>query len=167
MQTHFPEKLNSDNMDRTANFYSGPSYRYGGGAMPVFSGSRRQRGGSIFGALKRLFWPVITSLGKKIAKRGASEAVGLAGDVVKDAFLSKDVGESLKSNAKRRALDLGKYSADQGLDAMRNMIGSGKRRRKTRTKRQRPVLRKRKTTAKRRKSKPRKKQRRVTAKPLF
>ena len=51
-------------MDRTAAFYSAPSYRYGGGAMPVFSGSRRQRGGSIFGAFKRLFMPIITSLGK-------------------------------------------------------------------------------------------------------
>ena len=154
-------------MDRTATFYSGPSYRYGGGAMPVFSGSRRQRGGSIFGALKRLFMPVITSLGKKIAKRGASEAVGLAGDVVKDAFLFKNVGESLKSNAKRRALDLGKYSADEGLDAMRNMIGSGKRRRKARAKSRRSSLRKRKIGAKKRKSKPRKKQRRVRSKALF
>ena len=154
-------------MDRTATFYSGPSYRYGGGDMPVFFGSRRQRGGSIFGALKRFFLPVITSLGKTLAKRGASEAVGLAGDVVKDAYLTRNIGESLKSNAKKRALDFGKYSADEGLSALKNMIGSGKRRRKRRGKSRRPTLRKRKIGIKRRKSKPRKKQRRVTAKALF
>ena len=153
-------------MDRTAAFYAGPSYRYGGGTMPVFSGSRRQRGGSIFGALKRFFMPIITGFGKKIAKRGASEAIGLAGDVAKDAFLSKNVKESLKTNAKRRALDFGKFAADEGLQSLQSMIGSGKRRRRTRHKSRRLNSRKRKIGSKK-KSKPRKKRRRATVKALF
>ena len=158
--------MRSNIMDRTAAFYSAPSYRYGGGAMPVFSGSRRQRGGSIFGAFKRLFMPIITSLGKRLAKRGAQEAVGLAGDVVKDAFMFKDVKQSLANNAKKRAFDFGKYAADEGLAGLQNMIGSGKRRRKSRPKsRRRTNLRKRKLSTKRRKSKPRK--RRRTVKALF
>ena len=148
-------------MDQTAVFYSAPSYRYGGGAMPVFSGSRRQRGGSIFGAFKRLFMPIITSLGRKLAKQGAKQAVGLAGDVARDAFMFKDVKQSLASNAKKRALDLGKYAVDEGLADLQNMIGSGKRRRKSR----RTNLGKRKLSTKRRKSKPRK--RRRTVKALF
>ena len=149
-------------MDRTAAFYSAPSYRYGGGAMPVFSGSRRQRGGSIFGAFKRLFLPFITSFGKRLAKKGAQEAVGLAGDVVKDAFMFKDVKQSLANNAKKRAFDFGKYAAEEGLAGVQSMVGSGKRRRKSRA---RTNLRKRKLSTKRRKSKPRK--RRRTVKTLF
>ena len=152
---------NHYNMDRTAAFYSGPSYRYGGAAMPVFSGSRRHRGGSIFGALKSFFMPILSGLGKKVAQQGAREAVGLAGDVVKDAFLFKNVNESLAKNAKKRALDLGKYAADEGLSTLEGMIGSGKRRRKSRAN-----LRKRKVGGKRRKSRPRKK-RRHTRKALF
>ena len=152
-------------MDRTAAFYSAPSYRYGGGAMPVFSGSRRQRGGSIFGAFKRLFMPIITSLGKKLAKKGAQQAVGLAGDVVKDAFMFKDIKQSLANNGKKRAFDFGKYAAEEGLAGLQNMIGSGKRRRKSR-RRPRTNLRKRKPSVKRRKSKPRKRRRTVN-KALF
>ena len=154
-------------MDQTAVFYSAPSYRYGGGAMPVFSGSRRQRGGSIFGAFKRLFMPIITSLGKRLVKKGTQQAVGLAGDVARDAFMFKDVKQSLASNAKKRALNLGKYAVDEGLASLQSMIGSGKRRRKSRRPKshRRSNLRKRKISTKRRKSKPRK--RRRTVKALF
>lgn len=148
-------------MDRTAAFYSGPSYRYGGGAMPVFSGSRRHRGGSIFGSLKSFFMPILSSLGKRVAKQGAREAVGLAGDVVKDAFMFKNVNDSLARNAKKRALGLSKYAADEGLNTLESMIGSGKRRRKSR-----PNLRKRKLSGKRRNSRPIKRRRR-TNKTLF
>lgn len=156
-------------MDRTATFYSSPSYRYGGGAMPVFSGSRRQRGGSIFGALKNFIMPIASALGRKIVKRGANEAIGLAGDVVKDAFLFRNVNDSLVNNAKRRALDLGKFAADEGLDTLQNMIGSGKsrrrRRRRPRQKSRRPYSRKRKAS---KKSGPKKKKRRrATVKSLF
>ena len=153
-------------MDRTAAFYSAPSYSYGGGAMPVFSGSRRQRGGSIFGAFRRLFIPIIKMLGKKLAKKGAQQAVGLAGDVARDAFLFKDVKQSLANNAKKRALNFGKYAVDEGLAGLQNVIGSGKRRRKSGPKSRRPSnLRKRKLSTKRRKSKPRK--RRRSAKTVF
>ena len=47
--------------DRTAAFYSGPSYTFRGAGFPVYSGSRRQRGGSILGALAR---NVLPALGK-------------------------------------------------------------------------------------------------------
>ena len=84
-------------MDRTANFYSSPSYV--GGSFPVFSGSRRQRGGSIFGALKNFFMPILTGFGKKLAKRGAKEAFGLAKDVARDALSNKNVSHTIKALA--------------------------------------------------------------------
>ncbi len=123
-------------MDRTAVYYSTPSYTFGAGAMPVFSGSRRQRGGSIFGTIKGFLMPVLSSLGKKIAKRGAHEAVGFAKDFASEAFSSNKLSaEPMKRIAKKRALSLGRYATDEGLDALQKMIGSGKRRRRGRSQR--------------------------------
>ena len=100
-----------------------------------------------------------------MAKKGTQQAVGLAGDVVKDAFMFKDIKQSLANNGKKRAFDFGKYAAEEGLAGLQNMIGSGKRRRKSR-RRPRTNLRKRKPSVKRRKSKPRKRRRTVN-KALF
>lgn len=155
-------------MDHTAIFYSSPSYIRGGG-LPIYSGSRRQRGGSIFGALKRFFMPVITAFGKKVARQGAKQAVGLAKDVVSDAFMFRNVPDSVIKHGKKRALNLTRYAADEGLNSLENMIGSGppaKRRR-----RRKQSLGKRKTITKKRKQrksqrKPQRKRRR-TAKALF
>ena len=156
-------------MDRTTAFYSNPSYIHGG-SLPIFSGSRRQRGGSIFGALKRFFMPIVTAFGKKIVRQGAKQAVGLAKDVVQDAMMSKNIPDSLKRHGKKRALDLTRYAAVEGLDSLEKMIGSGTRRKK----RRRQSLGKRKRSTKKsqprkrqpRKSQPRKKRRRTT-KALF
>ena len=142
-------------MDHTAAFYSRPFY--GAGGVPVFSGSRRQKGGSIFGAFQRFFIPIAKAFGKKIAKRGAQQAVGLAKDVVKDAFLSRNVSNSALKHGKKRALDLTRYAADEGLSTLENMIGSGD---------PQQSLRKRKRSTKRAQSKPAKKRRR-TVKSLF
>ena len=147
-------------MDRTAAFYSGPSYV--GGSFPVFSGSRRHRGGSIFGALKSFFMPILSGFGKKLAKRGAKQALGLVKDVAHDAFNNKNVIESLKTHGKKHALDIGTYAADAGIHEIQKMLGSGRRP----PKRRRQSLRKRKAGTKRTKSQPRKK-RRTSAKPLF
>ena len=77
-------------MDYTANFYSQPSYR-GGASFPVFSGSRRQRGGGIFGSLGKMFLPIAKRVGKKLLREG----VGLARDVAQDVMSGKDIKESL------------------------------------------------------------------------
>lgn len=50
------------NMDRTATFYSQPSYVQRGAGLPVYSGSRRQRGGSVLGAVKNFIMPVVSGL---------------------------------------------------------------------------------------------------------
>ena len=88
-------------MDTTAQFYSHPSYV--GRGFPVYSGSRRQSGGSIFGALGRMILPVLRPLGKSLAKR----AIGVASNVAMDAIEGKKFGESLK----RRGI----AAAKQGL----------------------------------------------------
>ena len=89
-------------MDRTASFYAQPSYARGGG-LPIFSGSRRQRGGNVLGALKSFFMPLFG----KVAKRGVGSAVNLAKNVALDAFSGKNIQQSLKSRGLKQAKQFG------------------------------------------------------------
>lgn len=153
-------------MDRTANFYSRPSHDFHGGSFNVFAGSRRQRGGGIFGTLRNLFMPVAKHLGKAALATG----VGLAQDVIRDRMMGKNVKDSLLKHGKERGLDLARTAvqtaAKQGfLGKLTGMFGKGartqRRRRKTKrlhrakrrrqSQRRRPLSRKTKTSRKRRK----------------
>ena len=90
-------------MDRTAQFYSQPTYMQGG-VMPVFAGSRRQRGGSVLGALKSFVMPILGRLGK----RGAKAAMKMAKNVVDDVMTGKKVTTSLKQHGINAAKRFGK-----------------------------------------------------------
>ena len=83
-------------MDRTATFYSGPSYTFRGAGLPVYAGSRRQRGGSMLGALKNELLPF-----------AAKQALGLAGDVAMDAIRGRKIVDSLKTHGLRRLKNVG------------------------------------------------------------
>ena len=136
-------------MDRTAEFYSRPSYDSRGGYFSVFAGSRRQRGGSVFGSLKRMFLPIAKTVGKNLLSQG----IGLAQDVIKDTSSGSSFKDSLKTRGKSRAIRFGKRTAKHGLNTLSNMIGEGSRRR---------VSRKRKSRSKSSKRRPKKK-RRITS----
>ena len=86
-------------MDRTATFYSGPSYTFRGAGFPVYAGSRRQRGGSVLGALKNVMMPLGTV--------AAKQALGLAGDVAMDAIRGRKITDSLKTHGLRRLKNVG------------------------------------------------------------
>ena len=90
-------------MDRTAHFYAHPTYAQRGSGLPIYSGSRRQRGGGVLGAIKSFFMPILGNL----AKRGTVNALGLAEDVAMDAFSGKNVKESLKTHGVNRAKRVG------------------------------------------------------------
>ena len=139
-------------MDRTADFYSRPTYvARGGASIPVYSGSRRQRGGSILGALKNFFLP----LGKTLLKKGARQAIGLAADVAGDAIRGRNVKNSLIQHGKQRAKNFGQAALVQGIHSVRNVIGKGNS----------GTSRKRKQRSKSAPNRPKKKRR--TAKSLF
>lgn len=88
-------------MDRTAKFYASPSYS--GGAFPVFAGSRRRRGGSILGAIRNFAMPMIRGL----ARKGATQALGLAKDVASDVVSGRNFKSSLLRHGLRRVKRLG------------------------------------------------------------
>ena len=125
-------------MDHTAAFYMRPSYEFHGSGLPVFAGSRRQRGGSIFGSLKRFFTPIAKFVGRNLLSHG----VGLAQDVASDVLAGKNVKDSFLSHGKSRATNLGKSVLKEGLSSLSNMVGQGKRRSTKSKKRPKRIKRK-------------------------
>ncbi len=111
-------------MDRTAAFYSRPSYHFRGGGFPVFSGSRRMRGGSILGALKQMIVPTLTSVGKSVGRAALKQAVGFASDVANDALQGRNLKQSLKARGKQRALNVARTAKTRGFNAMRRAMNS-------------------------------------------
>ena len=142
-------------MDRTAEFYSRPTYAFRGAGFPVYSGSRRQRGGSVLGSLKKFIVP----FGKNLLKTGASQALGLAADVANDVMRGRSLKSSLIQHGKARAKNLGKAALAQGIQSVRGMVNNGTS----------PALRKRRNRSKPAPRRPTKKRRTTkrTTKSLF
>lgn len=143
-------------MDETTAFYSRPTYDQRGGFNP-FAGSRRQRGGGIFGSLARMFLPAVKNLGKSLLQQGASHGLGMAKDVMGDVSQGKSLKDAFVKRGKARAKLLGRDVASRGMTTLRGMIGKGGRRalrkRKRRTKS--TPRRSRSTQSRKRKSKKR------------
>lgn len=119
MQTMVFETIINNIMDRTAQFYSQPTYMRGG-VMPVFSGSRRQRGGSILGALKNVFMPMLRTVGRK----GAKAALGLASDVIGDVTSGKNFTDSIKQRGIKRAKSLGADLISEATNQVQSAISN-------------------------------------------
>ena len=113
-------------MDHTAKFYSSPSYV---GSGVVFSGARRQRGGSVLGALKSLVMPIARVVGPRILKSAGDIAkrqlIGLATDVLWDKVRGRDLKESLKTRGKARLIQ----TAAHGLHGLRGTLRARKAKR--------------------------------------
>lgn len=110
-------------MDRTAAFYSAPSYHHrGSGGFPVYSGSRRQRGGSILGSLAKVAMPMLKSFGKA----ALGQAVGFAKDVAGDLA----DGGNLRQALKRRGMSRLQNTAMSGLSTIAGRAAAHAQRRR-------------------------------------
>lgn len=128
-------------MDRTAAFYSQPSYvQRGGGGLPVYSGSRRQRGGSVLGAIKSFIMPFLGNVKQKAIQRAKQEAWGLAKGVALDAFHGRNIANSLKRRGIHHAKQLGKNVLYDATSAITDPV---RRKRKATTTKANRSLRKR------------------------
>ena len=127
-------------MDRSASFYSQPSYV--GGGFPVFSGSRRQRGGGIFGAIARAVLPMAKRIGTRALKGLARHGAALASDVLEDAAAGKNIIESVKTRGKQRMTQVTKQGMRSTASALKPSQSSRKR--------SRPLPKKKKLPAKKR-----------------
>ena len=128
-------------MDRTAAFYSQPTYVQRGAGLPIYSGSRRQRGGSILGALKGFIMPLLGGIKNKAVQRAKSEAWGLAKDVALDAFTGKNIKQSLKTRGLQHVKRLGKGVATDALASVTTPVSRKRKAPVTKTKR--PVKKRR------------------------
>lgn len=145
-------------MSSTSAFYSRPSYLSGAGT--IYSGARRQRGGSVFGAIKSIVTPLISTIGRSLKKNVLpnviNNAAGFANDVVGDIATGKNVKESLINRGKQRGLRTLKQTLDSAVNrrkpkratARRRQRGSGKKRLRKRSKSVRKTSRKRRKTIK-------------------
>ena len=100
-------------MNRTHEFYSRPSYV--GGGFPVYSGSRRQRGGTIFGATLRDILPD-TATAKRALKRVATRYTNDVAHDVKS-------GDSVKEAMSERAKELTSNLLSRGVKKITSMAG--------------------------------------------
>ena len=138
-------------MDRTASFYSQPSY-YGSG-IPIFAGSRRQRGGSILGSISKMVLPALARVGKSIGRSALKQGASFANDVANDLISGQNFSNTMRRRGRQHALSLARSAASSGLSAL-----TGNRRTNLR---KRPPPKRSGTTA------PAKKRRRVNKKALF
>lgn len=98
-------------MDRTATFYSQPSYVQRGAGLPVYSGSRRQRGGSVLGAVKNFIMPIVSSLKNRAIRRVKGETWRLAKGLAADAITGRNMVQSVKNRGLQSVKRLGKNTA--------------------------------------------------------
>lgn len=113
----------------TTAFYAEPSYMYGGGAYTVYTGQRRQYGGSLLGSIKRHFAPIqaVKRIGvpasravargvrgaASVARRGLRTAANVAGRGIRTASRAAVKGvktasrNELLRSAAQKALEQG------------------------------------------------------------
>ena len=127
-------------MDRTATFYAQPTYSQRGGGLPVYSGSRRQRGGSVLGAIKAFIMPFLSGVKNRVIHHAKAEGAKVLKGVARDAVQGRNIVQSAKTHAIHGAKQLGKNVV---LDTARTLTNSrkrkpiGQKRRPTVTKRRR------------------------------
>lgn len=114
-------------MDRTAAFYSGPSYR--GSGFPVYAGSRRQRGGSILGAIKKTVLPALGNVAGKVGTKILSNGIGLAGDVAGDVLLGRQsFSKSLKHHGLKRLKNIGREGLGDVIGSVASRVTPSRKR---------------------------------------
>ena len=104
-------------MDRTTQFYSGPSYQFGSG-FPVYGGSRRQRGGSILGAIQRFAMPIFNTIKNKALRESMNFAKGVMSDTVR----GKSIKQSLMNRGMRSVRNVGASVATDALRSLHNRV---------------------------------------------
>lgn len=123
-------------MDRTATFYASPTYEHRGGGLPIYSGSRRQRGGSILGAIKNLFMPLLPGVKNYAVKKAKTAARDFVAGTVSDIMRGKPILQAAKSNAFSTAAHTAQSTR---RDIQRQISGSRKRAKSTNNRKRRPA----------------------------
>ena len=90
-----------------------------GGALPVFSGARYQRGNGLFSSIARFALPLLKSFGKNMLRHGTRALANTVGEALEE-------GGNLKDSALRHGVQAAKNAFSDTV-AQR---GSGRKRRR-------------------------------------
>lgn len=100
----------------------------GGGGLPVFVGSRYQRGGGLGSILGNIGKRVLPFLMKGVKALG-KEALRTGVNVASDALEGKNISESIRERA-AESRDILKSKAARKLREFGDQVGSGRKRRR-------------------------------------
>ena len=103
-------------MDATASFYSRPSHH--GGSFPVYSGSRRQRGGGILGALARIALPMAKRLGTSALRTAKREGLKLGANVVSDLAQGRNIKDSFLEHGQAAAKNVSRQTLKKAVQSI-------------------------------------------------
>jgi hypothetical protein len=134
----------------------------GGGVQPAFGGVARQRGhgfGSLIGGLLRSAVPLLSSIGKKVAKTAGTALLSTGAGVLSDLIGGKSLKSSVSHRARNTGQNLLKRAANSTQGYINKMTSAPpakrratvKRTRRTTKKQQKGGSKKKKPAAKRRK----------------
>ena len=128
----------------------------------MYSGSRRQRGGGILGALARIAMPMAKRLGTSVLRTAKKEGLRLGANVVSDLAQGRSIKDSLVDHGKTAARNISQKTLANVANTVAGNNNGRKRRRKSVTKQnsKRPRINPKRAAKKRPKRGGRQKQRR-------
>lgn len=103
-----------------------------GGKLPVFQGTKFQRGHGFFGRLFKFFLPIVKSALPVVGKHALSTGLSIGKDLIE--------GEKFSNTARKRLKETGANILDEISQKFNKQSGSGKKRKKR--KRKMPFFRK-------------------------
>lgn len=111
--------------------------QYGNGALPAYRGGPRQKGsslGSFLGGLFKSAVPLLSTMGKSVAKTAGKALLSTGTDVLSDVLSGKNIGRSIKNRSKATGQQLLKRAATTAQGYLSTAVGPPPAKRRATTK---------------------------------
>lgn len=108
----------------------------GGSGLPVYSGQRRQVGGSFFSTIRRIavpllkqLWPLVKKIGTRFGKSAVNVGTGLAGDLISGR--ARDIPQNFRKRGREEMNSIAQDYIGQDVfpPSTEQQEGSGRRKR--------------------------------------
>ena len=112
--------------------------QFGHGIMPAYGGQARQKGhgfGSLIGGLLRSAVPLLSSIGRKVAKSAGSALLSTGAGVLSDVIAGKNLKKSVVSRARNTGQQVLKRASTSAQGYINSVSGQPPAKRRATTKR--------------------------------
>ena len=112
--------------------------QFGHGLMPAYGGQARQKGhgfGSLIGGLLRSAIPLLSSVGRKVAKTAGSALLSTGAGVLSDVMAGKNLKKSVASRARSTGQQVLKRASTSAQGYINQLSGAPPAKRRATTKR--------------------------------